>query len=145
MRRVLAALISLFAALTFTLVLATPAQADACGDTRASWVPLTGSEWITEVYLYPNVDFTGEAVMTYAGQLSALVVDDSVQVFTGSWDFDSGQLIWSATDVADNSYRLTFVMDANDCGLLGGVHSANGDIIQQDVGLVGVAYMTRIL
>lgn len=144
-------ILALVLAALFVLVAvgtSTPAFADSCGDTSASWVPtLTASTWDTEIYLYDGpVDETSVIVETYAGQVSVSTgVSPNLQILSGSWSFADGTFTWSGTDVSDNTYRLTFIMIADSCGGLGGVHSASGTIIQQGVGEVGVAYMTRVI
>lgn len=149
MRRLRTILASLGVALTVlaggAVAVPAPAHADdvVCGDTPGSWV-LVAQAYALEVFFSPSTDYTGEVVFTSSGQLAATVIDDTIQVFTGTWEHDGTTLTWSATDVADNSYRLTFIATASDCGLLGGVRSAYGDIIQTNVGPVGLVAMTRI-
>lgn len=142
MRKLLAS-VALVAALVAGAVgvSATPAQADACGDTEASWVPnLTGSAWLLEIYI--GTDMTGEAVFAPVGQLAATVNSDTLEVFTGNWDYEGGSTFaWSATEVGDSSNRLTFRVDADDCGPLGYVNSAYGIIIHQTMGQIGTVYM----
>lgn len=134
------------------LVVATalPASADTvtCGDTSAGWVPsLTGSVWDVELFLNGTDDYTAVATFTYSGQVAVTVIADTVQVLTGQWDFEGGTpgtFAWSATDVSDNTYRLTLSATANDCGGLGGVHAAYGTVIHQTLGVIGSLYMTRV-
>lgn len=148
MRRLITAFLAAMLALGgVAVVSATPAYADVCGDTSGQWTGgVTLSAWTAEFYFYegPN-DYTGEVVLTYVGQVALVVIDDTTQVLTGSWAFSSGTMIYSATDVSDNSYRLTMTVTADTCGGLGAVHSASGTIIQQDVGEVGLVYMTLVV
>ena len=115
-----------------------------CGDTAGQWCPaIAGSTWNVEPYI--GEDATAVAVFTYAGQIAVTTVVNTGQVLVGSWDHSGTSFIWSGTDILDNTYRLTFTVEADECGPLGGVHSAHGDIVQQDVGQVGVAYITRVI
>lgn len=117
-----------------------------CGDTIAKWVPVLGSIWTAEVYIGESEqDLTAAVVFTYSGQVASTTIIDTGKVLVGSWDHDGTTLTWSGTDVLDNSYRLTFTCPANDCGPLGAVHSANGTVYQQDVGVVGSTYITRVV
>ena len=145
-RRITALLMAMSLSMLGIIATATPAHA-ACGDTASSWVPVIGSSWNLEIYiLATSQDYTGQAVMTYSGQIAATVIDDTLEVFTGNWDFQGGtSFAWSATEVGDNTNRLTFVADANDCGGLGGVHAAYGIVIHQTQGHIANLFMGRIL
>lgn len=150
MRILRALLVGALLAGALALGISAPASASAvCGDTQGGWVPaLTASVWDVELYFYDGpVDETAAVTQTYAGQISATVVAlPTVQVLTGSWAYDSGtsHFVWSGTDTANNLLRYTYDVTADTCGTLGGVHSASGILIQQDVGQVGVVYATRV-
>lgn len=146
LRRVVATVATALVLATGSIMaVATPAFA-ACGDTSGSWVPLLGSEWNLEVYVISTSDdLTAQAVFTYSGQIAVTVFDDTLQVFTGNWDFEGGTTFaWSATEVGDNTNRLTFEATANDCGGLGGVHAAYGTVIHQTNGLYANLFMGRV-
>lgn len=142
-RRISTVIAAVVISLGFAALPATPAHAVVCGDTPGSWVPVA-STYVLEVYLSPSTDYTGEVAFTTSGQLAVTVIDDTLQIFTGTWEHNDTSIIWSATDVADNDYRLTFEAAASDCGLLGGVRTAYGSIIQTNVGPVGSVAMTRV-
>lgn len=135
------------AVLTLTALVGVPTPAfAACGDTSNSWVPLTGSTWNMELFLNGSLDYTAQAVFTYTGQIAVTAIDDTLQVLTGNWDFEGGTTFaWSATDIADNTYRLTLRGTATDCGGLGGVHEAYGVVIHQTMGQIGTLFMARIV
>lgn len=142
-RRLLATLAALVMVTGAALGVATPAYA-ACGDTSGSWVPVGGSVWNAEFFI-DSYDYTGQVVLTYTGAIAAMTIDDTLQVFTGNWDYEGDSVFaWSATDVADNGNRLTLRVAADDCGLLGGVHDAYGVIIHQTMGQIGTVFVGRV-
>lgn len=131
-------------ALATLFAVASPAYA-ACGDTSASWVPVVGSNWYVEILLNDNSDLTAAATFTYPGQLALTAITETAQILEGQWDWAGGDdFIWSGTDVFDESYRLSFIAEANDCTPNGKVHAAYGIVIHQTQGNIGVLFMTRI-
>lgn len=139
-------------ALTTSLVVsgAPPASAAVgCGDAEVNWASSLASVWSVELYI-DSTDYDGVLVVTNAGNETALTNLDTFDAYNGSYAVIGGgaeELDWSATTpVLGNPFdRLTFQTVATACGVNDRVTAAAGSIIRQDEGVVGVAYMTRVL
>lgn len=120
-----------------------------CGDAEVNWASALTSVWSVEIFV-DSTDYDGLLVVTNAGNETVLTNLDTLDAYNGSYAVLGGgteEMDWSATTpVLGNPFdRLTFLTHATSCGLNSRVTAAQGDIVRQDVGVVGTAYMTRVL
>lgn len=138
------------AALAAALVVSTAPTAHAgvgCGDAESEWSGLLASTWTVEAYI-DSTDYDTLLVLTNLGNTTVLTNLDTLTAYNGSYAHIGVQerLVFSATTpVLGNPFdRLTFQLVATACNGAN-VDAAAGDIVRQDVGVVGVAYATRVI
>lgn len=118
-----------------------------CGDVESDWTGLLASVWTAELY-FDSTDHDTAVTLTNLGNTSLVVDLDTLDSYNGSYAHSNGVngLAFSATTpVLGNPFdRLTVIVEATACNG-DTVDAAAGTIIRQDVGVVGVAYMTRVV
>lgn len=132
------------AGLVFT---APSAHAVTCGDVEADWTGLLASVWTSELY-FDGVDHDTAVTLTNLGNTTVVLDLDTLTTYNGSYAHSNGVngLAYSATTpILGNPFdRLTMLVEATSCNG-DTVDAAAGPIVRQDVGVVGTAYMTRVI
>lgn len=118
-----------------------------CGDVESDWTGLLASVWTAELY-FDSVDHDTAVTLTNLGNTTLVVDLDTLDSYNGSYAHSNGTnaLAYSATTpVLGNPFDLlTMAVEATACNG-DAVDAAAGTITRQDVGVVGVAYMTRVI
>lgn len=147
-RRIAALVVSIGLAASLGLVTAPTAHATVgCGDAESEWTGLLLSTWTMEAY-FDSVDHDTLLVLTNLGNTTAVTDLDTLTVYNGSYAHlpsVEGLDFSATTPVLGNPFdRLTFQLRATTCNGAN-VDAAAGDIVRQDVGVVGTAYATRVV